>query len=301
MNKETKQTLKSFSKGIAFFISNLNSTFVSILRMCVLSSLRVAKQSKKCEHLKTTKSCCVLGNGPSLKDDLEHGRVRLEGNDVMCVNMFCWDPSFWVVKPRFYFLIDGALFNPITQRQIEKVDGIIDALNNVNWDMYLMISSGTVSGSKLLRSIKNEHIKIIRINSTSVNGFRGFRHWIYRHRLGMPHCQTVVNFAVCAAINMHYENIYLYGVDHTWTRDLYVDENNVVYDGVRHVYDKSLSHVKKDFNFATALSNFEKMFRAHYMLEDYSKSMGVKIWNCSSDTFLDAYERKTYSENIEVK
>ena len=44
-----------------------------------------------------------------------------------------------------------------------------------------------------------------------------------------------------------------------------------------------------------------KMFKAHYLLEEYSKSEGVKIWNCSSDTFLDAYERKTYSENKEVK
>ena len=291
MNKKTKQILKDFSKGSASFVSNLNDTFVSILRMCVLSSLKVAKKSKKCEKLKTTKSCCVLGNGPSLKDDLEHGRVRLDGNDVMCVNMFCWDASFWVVKPRFYFLIDGNLFNPTKQRQIEKVDGIIDSLNNGDWDMYLMISSGTVSGSKLLRSIKNEHIKIIRINSTSVSGFRGFRHWIYRQRLGMPHCQTVVNFAICVAINMHYENIYLYGVDHTWTRDLYVDENNVVYDGVRHVYDKNLTRVKKDHNFAKMLGQFAKMFKAHYLLEEYSKSEGVKIWNCSSDTFLDAYDR----------
>lgn len=291
MNKETKQLLKDFSKGSASFISNLSSTFVSILRMCVLSSLKVAKKSKKCEQLKTTKSCCVLGNGPSLKDDLEHGRVRLDGNDVMCVNMFCWDASFWVVKPRFYFLIDGNLFNPTKQRQIEKVDGIIDSLNNVDWDMYLMISSGTVSGSKLLRSVNNEHIKVIRINSTSVSGFRGFRHWIYRQRLGMPHCQTVVNFAICVAINMHYENIYLYGVDHTWTRDLYVDENNVVYDGVRHVYDKNLTRVKKDHNFAKMLGQFAKMFKAHYLLEEYSKSEGVKIWNCSSDSFLDAYDR----------
>lgn len=293
MNKGTKQLLKNISKSSASFFGGVKDSFVSILRMCVLSSLKVAKQTKKCEQLKTTKSCCVLGNGPSLKDDLEHGRVRLEGNDVMCVNMFCWDPSFLVVKPRFYFLLDGVYFNPPEQHK-ERVENLINSLNNVDWEMYLMISSGTVSGSKLLRSIKNEYIKVIRINSTSVSGLTGFRHWIYRHRLGMPHCQTVVNFAICAAINMHYENIYLYGVDHTWTRDLYVDENNVVYDGVRHVYDKNLSHVKKNFNFAAALSHFEKMFLAHYMLEDYSKSVGVKIWNCSSDTFLDAYERKKY-------
>lgn len=300
MNKETKQLFKNFSKGTASFISNLNSTFVSILRMCVLSSLKVAKKSKKCEQLKTTKSCCILGNGPSLKDDLEHGRVRLDGNDVMGVNMFCWDPSFRVVKPRFYFLIDGAYFNP-PERHKERVDNLITSLNEVDWDMYLMIPSATVSGSKLLRSVNNEHIKIIRINSTSVEGFRGFRHWIYRHRLGMPHCQTVVNFSVCEAINMHYDDIYLYGVDHTWTRDLYVDDNNVVCQGVRHVYDKNLSWVKRDYNFAAALGFYGKMFRAHYLLEEYSQSVGVKIWNCSSDTFLDAYERKTYSENKEVK
>ena len=118
-----------------------------------------------------------------------------------------------------------------------------------------------------------------------------FVHWAYRHLLGMPRCQTVVNFALCAAINMGYENIYLYGADHTWTRDLFVDDDNVVCYGDRHVYNKNLTVIKKEGNFAQLLDAFSKMFKSHYLIEDYSKSVDVKIWNCAGDTFLDAYER----------
>ena len=116
----------------------------------------------------------------------------------------------------------------------------------------------------------------------------------------MPRCQTVVNFAIGFAINMGYENVYLYGADHTWTRDLFVDDNNVVCYGDRHVYNKNLTVVKKRDTFAHLLSQFAMMFEAHYQLEDFSKTQGVKIWNCSSDSFLDAYERMKQYEYFAV-
>ena len=90
---------------------------------------------------------------------------------------------------------------------------------------------------------------------------------------------------------MRYENIYLYGADHTWTRDLFVNEDNVVCYGDRHVYKKDLTIIKKDGSFANLLDAFSNMFKSHYKIEEYSKIENVKIWNCSSDTFLDAYER----------
>lgn len=292
MNYQIRNCLNNSTKWTFSFLSNLAQTIVSILRMMVLSSPAVARSSKNYKNLKLYHECCVLGNGPSLKDDLDSGSVNMEGRDFFCVNLFCLSPFFYELKPRFYFIIDGIFLKPDNERRKNKVQSLIDGLNCVDWDMFLVLSSGAISGSMLLKNLTNPHLKVIRVNSAEASGFTSFRHWVYRHRLGMPRCQTVLNFALCTAINLGYKNIYLFGADHTWTRDLIVDDNNIVRYGDRHVYNKDLTYSKKDKNFAQILSQFAKMFQAHYLLEQYSTTVGVKIWNCSSDSFLDAYERK---------
>lgn len=291
MNKNIKVGLNKLAKGTSYFLGKMIQTLVSLLRISVLSSITVALKSKQYSDLKLNKSCCVLGTGPSLKDDFERGNVQAKGVDIMCVNMFCISPMFKILRPRFYFLIDGAYFSPKSERHQQMVEDIINIFNSVDWDMYLVSSASSISGSLLVKSITNSHIKHLKFNSAEFNGFQCLRHWIYRHRMGMPRCQTVANFALCAAINMGYENVYLYGADHTWTRDLFVNEDNVVCYGDRHVYNKDITIIKKEGNFARLLIAFSDMFKSHYLIEKYAKSVGIKIWNCSSDSFLDAYER----------
>lgn len=292
MNKTLKNSLLAISKGLSTFFGNIGRSSFSLFRMLVASSISVAVKSKKYSAYKDNQNCCVLGNGPSLMDDFQNGRVLCEGNDILCVNMFCSSPLFFELKPRFYYIVDGAYFAPQTERHKSHIRELIEAFKRVDWDMFLVISTLSVGGGDLLRSLSgNNNIKIIRWNSVEVNGFRWFRHLYYRHRMGMPRCQTVVNFALCTAINMGYKNIYLYGADHTWTRDLFVDKDNVVCYGDRHVYKKELQVIKKSGNFASLLMAFANMFKSHYLLEEYSKSRGVSIWNCSSDSFLDAYKR----------
>lgn len=291
MNRNIKKVLKNITQGTSRFFQDLFQTLVSLLRISLLGSVKVARTSRRYPSLKENTSCCVLGTGPSLKDDFDNERVRTGEVDIMCVNMFCSSPLFKTLKPRFYFLIDGAYFAPKTERHKQMVKTIIDVFNDVDWEMYLFVSASAVSGGNLLKGINNPRIQIKRLNSAEFGGFVGLRHWIYRHRLGMPRCQTVINFALCAAINMGYDNIYLYGADHTWTRDLFVDEDNVVCYGDRHVYNKDLTVVKKEGSFARLLDSFSSMFKSHYMIEKYAMATGTKIWNCSSDSFLDAYER----------
>ena len=293
MNRNIKETINSVTKCFTMFCHQLGQTIASVLRMTVLSSIRIAFRSKRYIEFKNSSSCCVLGNGPSLKDDFENGKILIENNDIFCVNMFCASPLFTVIRPRFYFLVDVAFFYPSNDLHRSQVEALIEAFNRVDWKMYLITSSSSLSGSKLLNSITNPNVELLKLNSTAVDGFGFFRHFAYSHGLGMPRCQTVVNFALCTAINLGYKNVYLYGADHTWTRDLYVDENNTVCYGDRHVYNKNLTVIKKEGTFAHQLIQFATMFNSHYLIEDYSSSKKTKIWNCSSDSFLDAYERLT--------
>lgn len=290
MNREVRNVLNSVSKGVGNMASNTVTSISSLLRVCVLSKLSIASKEKKYLIHKGSKDCCILANGPSLKDALEHGKVNLDGNDVFVVNMFVQSPEFWTIKPRFYYLVDGAFFSPKTERHNQLIQTLKDAFNKVDWEMYLCISSGCVNGG-LLNELHNDHIKVLRWNTTTFEGFRWLRHFMFRHNMAMPRCQTVTNFALATAINMKYDNVYLYGADHGWTKDLRVDDDNVVCYGDRHVYNTNLTVIKLKQDIATLLRQYAMMFESHHIINDFAKSMGVKIWNCTKGSFVDAYTR----------
>ena len=291
MNKHLRETLNNASKSIGNAVDNTSNSLSSLLRMMILSRYGVACKAKHYPKLKQSKDCTILANGPSLKEALENNEVRLAGNDVFVVNMFVNSPEFRTIKPRFYFLVDSAFFAPSKDRHFNLISELAEALNKVSWDMYLCISSGCVNGG-LIKELHNDRIKVIRWNTTTFEGFKGLCHFMYRHNMAMPRCQTVTNMALSAAINMGYDNVYLYGADHSWTRDLRVDDDNVVCYGDRHVYATNLEVIKKDYSIGILLEHFANMFHSHWIINDYAKSMGVKIWNCTKGSFIDAYQRK---------
>lgn len=291
MNKNLRFALNSIATGVGRVISNVCQGFVSCLRMIVLSKISYAFRSVNYSKLKTNQNCCILANGPSLKKALDAGGVSTDGCDVFCVNMFCQSEYFYKIQPKFYFLIDEEYFNPSNDFTKGQVKFLTEALNKVDWTMYLMISSSSTNGG-LLKGLSNTHIKVVRWNTTTVEGGKHFRNICYSLRLGMPKCQTVTNFALVAAVNMAYGKVYLYGADHSWTKDLMVNDDNQTCYGDRHVYDTNVSYRTLDCSVASLLRDFANMFETHWHIEGYSKHKGVKIINCTKGSFVDAYERQ---------
>lgn len=291
MNNNLKNSINKVSNVVGYFVSSSVKSFASLLRMLLLSSPSVAVRSGKYKKYKNSETCCVLGNGPSLKEALNNNEVVLEGVDVFAVNMFCSSESFPVIKPQFYFLVDSAYFSPQDERNEKLVDILIEKLNMVDWHLYLVISSTSAKG-RLLQNLHNPNVDVIRMNSTTIEGFRFLNHFLYRIRMGMPRCQTVVNFALMTGIDMGYKSILLYGADHTWTRDLFVDDDNVVCYGDRHVYNTGLTIIKKEGTIAHLLRQFAMMFETHHEINEFAESVGCSVINCTKGSFVDAYQRK---------
>ena len=291
MNKNIRNYLNCIFLIINETADNIVSSIISLCRMFVLSKMSVARKSKKNSQQKRYNNCTILANGPSLKEALESKEVLLEGNDVFVVNMFVQTTDFWKIKPRFYFIVDGAFFTPKNERHEELISVLLDAFQKVDWDMNLCISAGCANGG-ILKLLDNPHIKIMRWNTTTFEGFPWLRHFMFRHNMAMPRCQTITNMALVAAINMGYKNINLYGADHSWTKDLRVDDDNIVCYGDRHVYNANLIVIKKEKSFAYLLRQFAKMFESHEVISLYAKRQNCKILNCTKGSFIDAYERK---------
>ena len=290
MNNRWRHSLKSLSSCVSITLGNTVNSIISLFRMMILSKYSIARKSRRYPELRNTEDCIILANGPSLKKAFENGDVRCDGKDVFVVNMFSLSNEFWSIKPRFYCIIDHGFFAPKNDRVKNLISQLTDALNRVDWCMYLFISSGATNGG-IITGLHNENIKIIKWNTSTFEGFKGICHFLYRHNMAMPRCQTVTNMALMTAINLNYKNIYLYGADHSWTLDLRVNDNNEVCYGDRHVYATNLNVVKKDCTIGHLLNQFSKMFDSHWEINDYAIYKNSVIWNCTKSSFIDAYPR----------
>ena len=280
MNTILKNYIREFVEVTARFVKDLCDAFVSCLRMLVLSSPISAIQTKSIVNQKVNSKCTILANGPSLKIAFDRNEVLLKDVDVFCVNSFCESELFWKIRPKFYFLVDGQFFNPTLDRCKSQVKNIQKAFSEVDWDMVLFISTSSGKGG-VLSGLSNPKIKVVRLNTTTIDGYKWFRNLIYRMRMGMPRCQTVVNMAISTSILMGYSDVFLYGADHSWTKDLRVDDDNVCCYGDRHVYNTGLVVIKKEESIGELLFKFANMFNSHWIINDFAKFMKVHIWNCS--------------------
>lgn len=279
------------AKKMSEFVSNSIGFFTSFIRMMLLSSIPVAIKSKKNATTRVYRNCTVLANGPSLKDALDNNEVILNEVDVMCVNMFCKSEYFTIIKPRYYFLTDQEYFIPTTDRTKKLVEELKESFEKVDWEMYLYTCTNCKEGELLQTLTANPNIHLLVGNCSAFSSFTCIDNFMYKIRMAMPRCQTVTNFALTSAINMGYKAIYLYGADHSWTKDLRVDDENFVCYGDRHVYSKDLSLIKLDYNIAALLKAYAQMFESHYRIQYYADSVGAKIINLTKGSFVDAYPR----------
>ena len=291
MNNTVKHCIRKASESFSRFFMATAQTLVSVLRMCVLTSLKTARKARKYEKLKQTPFCYVLGNGPSLKEVLNEGEIKCGDGDMICVNMFCSSEYFKRLKPKFYLLCDGQYFNPTNDRTIKQVHDLIDSLNSVDWPLYLVIPPSISSSCLLLASIDNPKVSILRNNCTEVNGFQCFCHLVYSHRLGMPRCQTVINYALMTAINMKYEQVFLFGAEHSWSRDMWVGDDNRLYTGDPHLYKNEKDVIALNHDIASECRDLARVFETHKQIKQYSDVQGVKIINKTKGSFIDAYDR----------
>ncbi|MDD2367115.1 MAG: DUF115 domain-containing protein [Desulfuromonadaceae bacterium] len=245
----------------------------------------------------------LLGNGPSLNNNLDNVKKTLQSNDCMCVNNFAESDLFAVIKPGYYILLDPNFWRADCLKGVtEAREHLYETINRkTEWCMTLLVP---IAAKKHLDweniFIQNKNIKIYFFNSTPLAGYKSVIHRLYKYNMGMPHPQNVLVAAIFTAINMGYKNIYLLGADHSWHEDLVLNNDNVVCLRNKHFYDEETVKLvpwKKGDNGETTwkmheiLTALAKMFEGYQHLEEYSRYRGVNIINASVKTSIDAFTR----------
>ncbi|QHT68832.1 hypothetical protein GXP67_20350 [Rhodocytophaga rosea] len=280
-------------------------SFLKKLTETLLSFLFILKDSKFSTKVKSISGrsgqVIVLGNGPSFRADVEQYSSFFQDKDIICVNNFANSPYYETLKPYMYLFLDNMYWHKEILSEVEaQIMATFEFVNNkTSWPVILLFPF-QARGSERLKVFTNPNIQTLFFNHTPVSGFIGIRHWLYKRNLGMPKAQNVLIAALFVGINMGYKKIYLFGADHSWHQTIELNSKNMVCFRDSHFYDNDDAHLipfykgyanQDTFTMQELFDAFATMFRGYDMLQVYAQSLGCKIYNFSSKTFVDAFER----------
>lgn len=242
------------------------------------------------------KSVSILANGPSLKIELEDILNEKFTDDMLAVNYFANTEYLEKIKPKYYCLADPEFYeNKPLNININKM--IRNLNERVTWPMTLFVWK---KGSLMLKSkLSNNNIQLVGLSTLCYTGFPKFRNLFYKKGFAVPSYVNVTIMAMYAMLNIGYKKINLFGVDHSFLKNLCVNDQNQLCINDSHFYgnnycvfpprpDGRVWHMK-DYVYDKYLT-----FKEHELMENYARYLGAKIINCTKSSWIDAYQRKIY-------
>ena len=278
--------------------------------ICYIPKLHKKNPSTLDQIIKTKEKMLIIGNGPSLTKNLERDIEKFKDFDCIVVNHFCETKYYAQIKPKFYLLADPVYFGDIDTYNDwwkTKINNLIDSLLvNTQWDMNLIIPSIANNSDFLLRIHKNQFIHPYLYNNKNLirydesNKIEKFKFW--NKNLIEPPAQTCLNTCVWLAIFLRYKEAYIIGADSNWLELIRVDQKtNELYINDIHFYGQKSQKVKlcKDSmatpsSIGEELASEAKAFNNYTELKYYADYTGVKIYNVSEYSLIDAFERKKF-------
>lgn len=279
-------------RGIKDFLDKLFYSVSGSLQIVFKADFSFKKKLKKIGSLKHGSLLRILGNGESLKNELN--RLETEKADYMVLNRHVLSSDYESLKPGYYVLADSHYFNhPEGLFVLEKIS------EKTQWDMILFVPRNK-KNNKVVKGIMsgNAFIRIVFYNNFVFSGFSWLKKTLYNSNLVMPKIQNVLAACIYIGIFLRYNIVELYGVEHSWTKNLSVNDNNEVCLENPHFYDQQKESGKtwkeihhKDADMATVLRAYANMFDSYYELNKIAHSRHVRIVNCTKNSFIDAFER----------
>ena len=238
------------------------------------------------------KSLIVMGNGPSLRETISKFPDILTGHDTMAVNFAANTPEFSRLRPGHYILADPHFVD----KEDPNVRKLWENLAGADRPMTLHLPVG-MQAPEL-----PANIRVSRYNMTPAEGYDGVCHALYAKGLAVPRPRNVLIPALMEGIREGYDEIWIVGADHTWPHTLYVDDRNRVVTVQPHFYEenpKELDRIAEAYagvHIHDVLGSMSVAFRSYHAIRRYADKVGVKIWNATPGSLIDAFERKKLEE-----
>lgn len=248
------------------------------------------------------KELVILANGPSLRADLDNHPGFFSDKHLMCVNQFVLSDDYERIKPGYYVLLDMGFFveHPIP-RVAEVREQVKQAMiRKTSWPMTLCCPA-EARNSHFHRDLQaaGVPVKFAFFNRTVVDGIKPVRHWLYRRQAGMPPPQNVLIGALMVGLACRFSRIIILGADHSWHLGFEIGADGKLLSTEHHFYDRqpwkvAVEHpeTRKRATLHDYFYILYRTFRSYHLIEEFAGSVGTRIINASSVTFIDAFERK---------
>lgn len=230
-----------------------------------IASSRIRGANKNIKFTRKSEKCYICGNGPSLKNvDFK----RIKDDDIIVVNKFYKfaKEKNIEITPTFYCLIDDAFYRN-------------EFIEDTKLAFQKYPSSAFLLNGKYIENIK-QHIS--NLKST-------FFAFMWKESLNnkttidftkrIPIANNVINTAIALAIYAGYKEIFLIGCDF----------NSFSAPKSLHCYKEK--EKEKEMSLSFELFNYALVAEDHIQLDNYANRNGVKIYNATPGSLIDAYER----------
>ncbi len=245
----------------------------------------------------------VIGNGPSLNKTMELYGDIVQKAPCMMVNFAANTELYERIKPLVYLLVDPAWYNP-TEQLKTVVESCINAIcKKTTWQMKIIMPRCAKGSDTAKMFQKNSNLEVLYYEDgwNMPKDMTQFEAW--DKNLVAPPGQTVLNTAIWLSIYWGYKETYLVGADTSWHAELKMDqETNVLYTIDTHFYDNKKvyqeAYDEKQNRRPIGTKLHEELFaeatalREYWNLREYADWKGVKVYNASEYSWIDAFERK---------
>ena len=253
-------------------------------------------------HLSKDKKLCLLGNGPSFSL-IEENIDKLKDYDFCAVNLSVNTELFFILKPKMLVMVDMIFWK---QPELDKIKKAWNNIQRINWDIQVFLPYDFPNSMKNTFE-KSKYVKVCRYANNcwdpETHRAKQLKMWLYKKGLVSPNGTNVSIAAIYTSILNGYKEINLLGVEHSWMRDIKVNEKNEVILIDRHYYGDT-EHIWCDYDgnpikLIDFLGSQLVTFTGHLYLQDFANYMNVKIINRTAGSYIDAYEKKSFASLLQ--
>lgn len=297
---------KIMNKNGGGYEQKLKRFFIAIIKRCskwlvlllytIQGISRIVRfaEWKKLPQAKSNRSLAILANGPSLKAYQQKLDIFAD-KDVLCLNFFALTDDFISLKPKYYALADPAFFVPRQDRLSEELTKIDDMLEifqtKIDWQMHIIVPSHMAIPTEMAKVLhKNKNLSLIKINEFYFEGFSLVERYLRKKQLMSFIFQNVVVMAISAGMFMGYKNIFLFGVDADWIKNITVGSDNKLYLDDTHFYGTQ-KRVIEDINMEIEMKALYTTFRMYGKIAIFAKENRINIYNTCEHSFIDAFPK----------
>lgn len=274
------------SSGVSGFLDNTLATIKSCVKQVVEKSAKINPANS------ATNQLIILGNGPSLRTNLDNDLDLLRSADTLAVNFAANTPEFSEIQPTYYLLADPHFFDKAGEDP--NVGRLIENLNSITFQMTLFVPAGARKADSYFH---NHNLTVKHFSFTAVEGYTWFENAMMNSHRGMPRPRNVLIPSIMVGIWLGYKEIYLLGADHSWLKTLSVNDRNEVVSIQPHFYKEDsreqqrVNEVYVNRQLHEVLESMMIAFKSYHRIREYADRCGTQIFNSTPGSMIDAFER----------